>query len=254
MNDRQKLHRSLGGLLHHQLASVIRDCIVSERYSVGQMLPPEMELCEQFSVSRITVRRAMESLVAEGLVERQRGRGTFVRASNLMAAMNLRSAMPDPKTSMGGVAALAKRTVTGFEFVPAPEVVRNALRLGPSARVLRVIRMGFAQNLPVLHTTLYLPERIGERFSPEDFASTPLTQLMARKKHAYSRFELHCTAMLADPAMANTFSVLIGAPMIKIKRIGYDKSGKPFDYLHGVAPPDRYEVKVSFEGRDGLIV
>ena len=76
--DRIAVRRELGSPLHHQIYLVLADGISTGRYGVGEMLPTEEQLTRMFSVSRITVRRAMESLNDAGLIERGAGRRTMV--------------------------------------------------------------------------------------------------------------------------------------------------------------------------------
>ena len=69
------------GISHRDIAHELRLRILTARYKPGQRIPPERELLEEFGCSRLTVARAMAPLAAEGLVERHRGRGTFVAHS-----------------------------------------------------------------------------------------------------------------------------------------------------------------------------
>ena len=78
MNQDVVLSRTSGTPLHRQLFAVLRDGILSGVYQPGSALPKEEALCERFGVSRITVRRTLEDLKAEGLIEKRQGRGTFV--------------------------------------------------------------------------------------------------------------------------------------------------------------------------------
>src|SRR5882672_1769335 len=68
-----------GTSLHRQVFLVLRDQIGRGALVPGSVLPKEEALCERFGVSRITVRRALADLAAQGLVERRQGIGTFVR-------------------------------------------------------------------------------------------------------------------------------------------------------------------------------
>src|SRR5689334_3095175 len=74
------LPRVPGTSLHRQLFLVLRDQILSGVLAAKAALPKEEDLCEQFGVSRITVRRALSDLAAQGLVQRRHGLGTFVEA------------------------------------------------------------------------------------------------------------------------------------------------------------------------------
>ena len=72
------INRSSKLPLYHQLYELLRSGITSGRWQPGDMLPPESELTERYEVSRTTVRQVLEMLVNEGLIYRQRGRGSFV--------------------------------------------------------------------------------------------------------------------------------------------------------------------------------
>lgn len=247
--DAQALRRHSGGQLHHQLASVVRDGIAQGRYQPGQALPAEMELCSLFSVSRITVRRAMQSLVEEGLVDRHRGRGTFVRGPST-TTLDLTS----PRSYFGSSADLAARStpvVRFFDFVEAQDEVPEALGVKRGARVLRVDRMRYSEQTPVFFSSVYFPGDLGVKFSKADFETTSLANLMSRARQKYGRVELRCSAMLADPVTAKAFDVLIGAPLVELRRVSCNPAGRAIEYLHAMAPPDRYQVRVSFEPEPG---
>ena len=64
--------------LYYQLREQIRENILSGKWSYGKELPPELQLCETLGLSRATVKQAMDGLVQEGLIERKKGKGTFV--------------------------------------------------------------------------------------------------------------------------------------------------------------------------------
>ena len=74
----EKLRHKVGGPLYQQIATALRDEIVSGVYSVGSLLPTEQSLCQQYSVSRYTIREALRRLRDDGLVDSRQGAGTVV--------------------------------------------------------------------------------------------------------------------------------------------------------------------------------
>ena len=72
------INRSSKLPLYHQLYEIVRGDILGKKWQPGDMLPPESELIDTYQVSRTTVRQVLDMLVNEGLIYRQRGRGTFV--------------------------------------------------------------------------------------------------------------------------------------------------------------------------------
>lgn len=78
---RKKRHAfdsNTNGLLYLQLETELKQAILDGKYGVGERIPTEQELCQSFGMSRITVRRAVQDLVEEGLLSKVQGRGTFV--------------------------------------------------------------------------------------------------------------------------------------------------------------------------------
>jgi len=82
MGARRRLDPALGIPLHEQLKQLLRSEILEGRLRPGDRLPTEAELCARYGISRAPVRQALEDLAREGLILRQRGRGTFVAPRN----------------------------------------------------------------------------------------------------------------------------------------------------------------------------
>src|SRR5262249_50288155 len=83
------LDRAQGTPLHHQAYLIVRDAIRSGRYRPGELLPTEEAFAAEFGVSRITIRRAMDALAQAKLIERQQGKGTFVRRGAMSARIEV---------------------------------------------------------------------------------------------------------------------------------------------------------------------
>ena len=125
--------------LHHQVYVVLRQQIEEGQYSGELPLPSELELSEMFSVSRITVRRALDRLKQEGMVSRSRGRGTFAQQQKVPQAMNA-----NLRGIFENLLAMGLRTrvkLIEFGYVPAPPMVAEKLKLAPGALVQRAVRV-----------------------------------------------------------------------------------------------------------------
>ncbi len=140
------IDRDRGAPLHHQIYLVLADGIATGRYAIGEPLPTEEQLTQIFSVSRITVRRAMTSLQNDGLIERGAGRRTIVRPP-------IGQPLSVPATSViENIAAYGAETVATvleFDYVPAPGFLRDRLwdaRDNPVQRAVRVSWRGPART------------------------------------------------------------------------------------------------------------
>lgn len=240
-----KLSNILGTSLHHQVSTVIKDSIVNGRYQKGETLPSEDELCQMFSVSRITVRRAMQSLEEEGLIERRRGRGTFVLYTP--PARGPHGLVTDFFQSIGEFAAKTRLSVLEFAFMMPPAYVKAALKLRDKDEVLKVSRLRSGEHSPLVYLTSYLPNDIGHQFSREDFNKGAVAELLSRIGHPHGRLELAVGAALADPIIAPLLKVQVGSALVEVRRIAFDKSGRPVEYLAYLAPPERYQLTISMD-------
>ena len=174
--DRVPLQREMGAPLHHQIYLVLADGISAGRYGVGEPLPTEEQLTQMFSVSRITVRRAMTSLQAAGLIDRGAGRRTVVRRQ-IGQPLAVPAASAIENIAAYGAETVA--TVLEFDYVPAPSFLQADLwdsRDKPVQRAIRVRRQG---SDPVMYLTSYVPEALGRTFTRGELNRIPMFSFWA---------------------------------------------------------------------------
>ncbi|MEK9971325.1 MAG: GntR family transcriptional regulator, partial [Ferrovibrio sp.] len=165
--------------LYHQIFLILRGQIVEGRLGPGAQVPGEEELARQFNVSRITARRALAELAAEGLVTRGRGRGTHVTARDR-----------EPPPVHGGVEGLIENLMAmglktqvqllDFSYEPAAPDVAAALRVTPGEEVQRSVRVRSLADGPFSYLTTYVPADIGRKFGRKELAREPLLGLLER--------------------------------------------------------------------------
>ena len=240
------LNRQPGVALHHQISTMIEDMVASGRLRDGDQLPTEEDLRTQYGVSRVTVRRALQSLEARGLLKRQRGRGTYLSVPFASA--------PLPMPMNAFLEAMAERrscstpSVKEFGFVAAPLDVATALQLEEGTVVLKVVRVRVTGRTPILHSVVYLTEDVGRRFTKADFGRAALTELLQAEGIRYDRIEMVTRATLADVSLAKLLDVAIGSALVDVMRIGYDKKGRPFEFQILRGPSDRFHTHVTIRG------
>ena len=172
------MRQEVAAPLHHQVYVVLRQQITDGQYPAGQPLPSEHRLEALFDVSRITVRRALDRLVAEGLVVRRHGKGNFAQPVITPPTIdtNLRG-MLENLLAMG-----LKTQVDLIEFDYVPAIADIALRLDIPADTLvqRVIRVRRYENTPFSFLTTYVPEEIGRTYGPDELLERPLLSLFEK--------------------------------------------------------------------------
>ena len=233
--------------LYHRLYVILRDRIASGLHPEGSVLPSEIELTESFNVSRITAKRALDELAAEGLVERVRGRGTTVtgRAAALVGARPITASIDGLLQNLGTIGRETSVEVIEFDYVPPPDFARIQLALDPGALAQRAVRVRSLDGIPLSQSTTYVPEHIGRAYGARELATTALIDLLERAGVIVGTAEQSITATLADSLSASRLKIGVGAPLLLMKRCVKDRDGKPVQYIEILYRPDRFEYRMS---------
>jgi GntR family transcriptional regulator len=230
--------RDLGAPLHHQIYLVLADGISTGRYAAGELLPTEEQLGKLFSVSRITVRRAMSSLQNAGLIERGAGRRTVVKPLGKPLKMPMASVI----SNIAAYGAQTVARVVEFGYGPAPAFLRERIWQGDKP-VQRAVRVRSQEGQPVMHLTSYVPEALGRTFSQAELDRIPMFQLLQRAGAHISAGEQIVSATLAEPVVAQRLEVKVGAALIDLRSMMIDQQGRAVEYIEMLAPPERLSLR-----------
>jgi GntR family transcriptional regulator len=227
--------------LHRQLFLVLHDEIDRGVIAPGDALPTEQTLCEQFGVSRITVRRALADLAEQGYVERRQGVGSFVRDHG-------RS-----EQSPTGHSYLDELRQTQFETQVdvveldtrrPPAVVAEAL--GTSGDLLHIVRVRRQRRTsePLMVTDAWLPAELADTLTESVLRRTPLYELLSDAGITVERVRHEITAEIAGPRNAQLLDTAIGAALLRVNRLAF-VAGAPHHQLSVLLSPNRSRVLLS---------
>jgi GntR family transcriptional regulator len=222
------LRREPGTALHRQLFMVLRDQIAQGAYAVGELIPPEDALCQQFDVSRITVRRAVTDLEHLGLVEKRPGRGTFVRAVPRPARPQATFGLLE---SLGHQARETDVTVLKVETAPAPPAIAQQLQLAAGEAAVHAVRLRSAHGTPMMVTDAWVPREIGQHVTEAELKKRALFEILMTEGVKFGRVIQEMTAVAADPVLAGLLKVDLGAPLVRLVRLLHDRRRRPVQYI-----------------------
>lgn len=229
--------------LYHQIYLILREQILEGDYD-HKPLPGELVLAEQFNVSRVTMRRAIQDLVSEGLVARGRGKGTFVKPRTPTSAAGqsqLLSASAMRLQASGDSSDL--QLITSKRIIPTSDVAR-ALHLPSDAIVEQLVRIRQFDEQPMAHLTSYIPEELSGRICRRRLRERPILMLLEEAGVKVAKAKQSINAKLADSTVAYALGVPVGAPLLAITRVAYDENGRPVQLLKGLYRPDRYDYRI----------
>ena len=239
--------RDMGAPLHHQIYLVLADGISTGRYAEGEALPTEEQLTRMFSVSRITVRRAVGSLHDAGLVERGAGRRSVVRAR---IGQTLRMPMTSVIENIVSYGAETVARVIEFDYVTARGFARERLWDAADRPVQRAVRVRSQDGLPVMHLVSWVPAALGETFTAEELNRIPMFDLLARAGAEIVAAEQLVSATLADPQVASLLGVKVGAALIDLRSLMIDRTGRGVEYVEMLAVPEHLKLRFTMQSED----
>lgn len=228
--------------LYYQLETILREKINSGELRPGDPFPTEDQLGKSYKVSRITVRQALSALEKEGLINRKRGKGTFVAENQTKLEPMKLTGMIEDIIAMG---IKTKTKIINFGFVHSPPKVAESLKVSEEDQVLRIERIRLIKELPVSYTVSYIPSDLGKKISIKDLTIQPILNILEKKcKVKIARGFQIIEATLADSRIASFLGVMSGAPLLKIERTVFDIKNRPVEYISILYRSDRYHYSV----------
>jgi len=228
--------------LYHQIYSILRGKIVEREYADGDQFLSEKEVAEAYGVSRITARRALDDLAKDGLVVRKRGRGTQV--TYIAPSRPLQAGIEGVLENLLAMGLETEVSLLEFDYVTPNEQVMDALDCAATDLVQRSVRVRRLDKLPFSYLTTYVPEFVGRTYGRDDLGSTSLLSLLERSGVEVIRAEQTIDATLASPEVARSLDVELCSPILRVRRIVYDQTDTPVEFITSLYRPDRYQYRM----------
>ena len=205
--------------LYEQVHADIFNKIVSRSWKPGHRIPPEMELCEVYGVSRITIRKAIEDLVRSGHLTRFRGKGTFVRRELIENKLSKFYSFSESLKSKGH-SEIAE--VLAFDTMAADETLVDKLRLSSfNVLIFKITRLRSVDEVPYAVETSYIPKEIvpslTEAFVAENGLYNAMQQLGVAPNKATETFRSVSLGGLEARLLQQNLQV----PVMSIERLAY---------------------------------
>jgi GntR family transcriptional regulator len=229
--------------LYLQLAGMLRKQIERGELRGGEGIPTEAELGERYAISRATVRQALGLLVEEGLIIRQRGRGSIVAPQHPLNYM-VAELRGFTEALMAKGLAPKIRLLTHETITPPPEIA-GLLGLDSDASALFFERLAVADDGPILLDSGYIPTRLEVELSAEALANQPIYRLLeAQLGLPIIGLRQAISAVSAGPRESALLAVPPGAALLQITRLAYVPRDRPVLYGLGLFRADRYQERL----------
>ena len=229
---------------YHQIADELRARVASGEYAAGRLLPSESELSTEFDVSRVTIRKALELLRDESLVNARQGFGWFVAGETVRQPLARLATIEDQMRASG---VKPERRVLEFAFEKAPRDIARALG---AQQALRVKRVNLADGDPFAIVTVWCTAELGQNLSRADVERSPFYELLDVPLSGATQT---IGADAATPDEAKLLGVPPGSPVLRCTRTTTDTAGAVVLVSHHVFPAHRTEFVVDLPFADQSI-
>jgi GntR family transcriptional regulator len=231
--------------LYHQVYRRIAQEIERGELLPGDRLPSERWFCDELGVSRATVRRAIEELVADGLVE-GRGRGSFVTGEALVEPPNTLMSLSELGRSRG---LEASARVLATEVRPASIDEAEAFGIAPGAALFELVRVRMLDGLPISLDTNRVPLRLLPGAADLDFTSASLYAALERAGNPLARADYELEARAAEAQEGELLGLAHGAPVLYATTVAIGEDGRILDLGRTVYRADRYRFQATLMRR-----
>jgi GntR family transcriptional regulator len=231
--------------LYLQVYSAITDAIRSGRLKPGDRLAPE-QLCEQFGVSRATVRRAFRQLIDDAVVETTVGRGSFVSGAPLTEPPNVLMSFTE-LASVRGLTASAH--VLSKHVRPASPEEASVFGIALHELVFDLERLRLLDEVPTALDRTRVPTSIAPELADLDFTHASVYAALEKAGAAPVKADVVVSATPADNLAADTLGVAINAPLIVCTTMSYDSRGRLVEIGEIKYRADRYQFRAVLRRR-----
>jgi GntR family transcriptional regulator len=233
----QAIDRHSAAPMYDQLRQLIVDGIARDGLQPGDPLPGEHRLCERYGISRTVVRQALAQLEHEGLVERVKGKGTFVsRPRTSESLVHTLVGLYDDVERRGGH---VHSDVLRHERSAADEEVATALEVPVGSPVVVLERLRHVDGEPWSLSTTWMPDAVGAVTLDADLSETSLYRLLAARDVVATRGVRSAEATVATHEQAQHLGVSAGSALLRLRSVSRDDTDRPIEYFIAYHRGDR---------------
>ncbi len=225
---------------YQQLYEILRGKILRGDWQPGDMIPPESELIDSYQVSRNTVRQVLDMLVNEGLIYRQRGRGSFVAHPTLEQTMTRIVSFTEDMRQRGFNPGTRVLSAT---LISAEDDIADKLQVPPGEQLACLRRLRLADGEPMSIEVSCLVLRYCPEILQHDYAQQPLREVLEKDygiRIASAKQVIQ--AILAPTELADLLEIKPHAALLFIERISHSQGRIPVEFLRIYYRADRYSL------------
>jgi GntR family transcriptional regulator len=239
---------------YRQLKEILRADIEQRDLRPGDRLPGDHELCERYGVSRPVVRQALSELQYEGVLERVKGRGTFVVPQ--LTSQSLVQSLSGLYDDVAALGRTLRSEVRTLRVAAADADVATRLEIPAGSAVVELERLRFVDDEPWVYTVSHVPATLAPDLVDQDLHEQSLYGLLERRYGLrLTRSRRGVEAHLASAALARDLGIARHGAVLKLTNVSFDAGNRPVETFVAYHRGDRSRFEVELErAADGRAV
>jgi GntR family transcriptional regulator len=232
--------------LYYQIKQLILTAIHEGQFKGGDMIPTELEFCEQCGVSRPTIRQALSELVAEGYLYRLKGKGTFIAMPKIDARFLNKLQSFNQEMQQKGLHPSTK--VLSIESINGRNPINEKLNIAPTQKLIYLERVRYADGEPIVYLETYLPLNPFKDLLQEDFIHNSLySLLMDHYNINVIRVLREIEAVNATQREASLLNISKSKALCLVKTVAYTDRSMPVEFSVARYRGDRNKFSVELQ-------
>ncbi|HFH9837686.1 TPA: GntR family transcriptional regulator [Streptococcus suis] len=215
----------------------IKDEIDKGIWKIGQRLPSERDLADQFGVSRMTLRQGITLLVEEGVLQRKVGSGTYVASTRVQEKMRGTTSFTELMLLQGKV---PTSKLLSYTRTKPNEKEMEQLGLAKGEHIIRMERVRYADDIPVVYEVASIPEHLIEDVPKED-VTNHFFKTMVENGYRIGTSKQTIFARLANEKVAQYLQITKNQAILALKQVSYLEDGRAFEFVNSQYVGERFE-------------
>jgi len=228
---------------YEDIAEDIRNGILSGKYNPNEQLPLEKEMCEYYGVSRITIKKAVDELVIQGLIIKRRGSGTFVKSVDNGAVQELSLAKQFAGFTETQKGKKIYSKVVKFEVAHPTEEIATKLKITTDDFVYDIIRTRYADDEPYVIEYTYMPIGLIPGIKNDVLLNSVYGYIEKNLKLKIKSAHRNIRAILPNELEQEWLKIDSNFPILEVEQVGFLDNGQPFEYSNAHHRSDKIEFR-----------
>lgn len=231
--------------LYMQLMKEIKEQIQSGYFNPGEQIPTELQLSEIYQVSRITVRRTIEELCAQGVLVKRQGKGTFVEAPRIYRKIENDNHMSFSESCRAN-GRLPSSHIISCKTMDAENWQNEFLNLAGNRQLYHIERVLSADDLPIIYEHIYIPVSRVPNFQADSLENGSFTRMLAEEYQIEESEKGRSTveARLIPKEISQYLKMNVGEPVMILTSYINDRDENPLYISYEIIAGGRYRISI----------